>query len=181
MKNAMTLREKVMLGILGVLVLVLGYYYLVYIPMKEETEQYKQEYITVDDTLLVVEAKVMKMMKMQEEIDAIKAGNAEGNKELPKYDNRQNLMSQLSAILAKTDKYNITFGSVTGDGTTNERQVTLNYACSDYASAKAILQEIYAGQYPCSFGNVNFSNEGATVAINITYYEYGKLEETANQ
>lgn len=172
----MTIREKVLLGVLGVMCLALAYYYLFYIPMKNETERYRQEYITVDDTLIVVEAKAAKMAKMKAEIEAIKAGNVQGIKELPKYDNRQPLMRQLSTILAETQKYNIIFGAVTGDGTTICRQVNLNYTCEDYASAKAILQELYNCQYPCSFGNINLSSEGATVSIYITYYEYGTLQ-----
>lgn len=178
MKN-MSGREKIMLGILGALCIVLGYYYLLYIPMTEETEKCKQEYLTVEEDLLVVEAKVAQMSSMKAEIEAIKAGDVEGIKVLPQYDNRQSLMSQLSTILAKTTNYNIRFGAVTADGTTIRREVSLDYTCDDYASAKVILQEIYSGQYPCMLGNIGVGSEGAAISMNITYYEHGKLEETA--
>lgn len=176
MKNAMTTREKILLCILGIMGVVLLYYYLFYIPMTQQTEQYRQDYITVDETLIVVEAKATKMAQMQAEIAAIKAGSTEGIKELPHYDNRQSLMSQLSEILENTEKYSINFGSITGDGTTISRQVTLNYTCDDYASAKGILEKIYDGDYPCAYGNLSLSNKGASVAMYITYYEYGKLQ-----
>jgi len=175
-KNSMTIREKVMLGILGILCIVLAYYYLLYIPMKNETERYRQEYQTVDSTLVVVEAKAAKMAQMKAEIEAIKAGNAGDIKELPAYDNRQPLLRQLNMILAKTNNYSITFGGITGDGTTVCRQVTLNYACDDYASAKAILKEIHSGIYPCALGNISLSSEGASMSLNITYYEYGTVQ-----
>ena len=61
----MTTREKVMLGILAALCLVLAYYYLLYIPMKEEIAQYKEEYTVVDDTLIVVDAKAVQLSKMK--------------------------------------------------------------------------------------------------------------------
>lgn len=176
MKNTITIREKVLLCILGILSVILVYYYLFYIPMKKETKLYRQEYVTVDETLLEVEARAAQMMEMKAEIEAIKAGNAENTRELPKYDNRQNLMSQLSGILAKTNNYSISFGAITGDGTTISRQITLNYTCDSYQSAKAILKEIYNGEYPCSFGNMNLSGEGRSVSMYITYYEYGELE-----
>lgn len=175
MKNQMTIREKVMLCILIILLVCAGYYYLFYVPMKEDTEAYKQEYATLDETLLVAEAKTTKMAKMKAELEALKQGSTEEIKPLPAYDNRQNLMSQLSNILAKTQNYNITFGNVSGDGTTISREITLKYSCGSYEVAKQILLEIYDGEYPCVFGTLHLSNEGATVSIQITYFEYGKL------
>lgn len=175
MKNQMTIREKVMLCILIILLVCAGYYYLFYVPMKEDTEAYKQEYATLDETLIVAEAKTTKMAKMKAELEALKQGSTEEIKPLPAYDNRQNLMSQLSNILAKTQNYNITFGNVSGDGTTISREITLNYSCGSYEAAKQILLEIYDGEYPCVFGTLHLSNEGATVSIQITYFEYGKL------
>ena len=175
MKNGMTTREKVMLCILGVLCLVLAYYYLLYIPMKEEIAQYKQEYTTVDDTLIVVEAKAVQLANMKAELEAIKQSGTGDVKPLPVYDNRQNLMSQLSNILDKTQSYSITFGNISSDGTTISRQISLNYSCGSYEAAKAILLEIYNGEYPCVFGTLHLSNEGATISIQITYYEYGSL------
>lgn len=175
MKNQMTIREKVMLCILIILLVCAGYYYLFYVPMKEDTEVYKQEYATLDETLIVAEAKTTKMAKMKAELEALKQSSTEEIKPLPAYDNRQNLMSQLSNILAKTQHYNITFGNVSGDGTTISREITLNYSCGSYEAAKQILLEIYDGEYPCVFGTLHLSNEGATVSIQITYFEYGKL------
>lgn len=177
MKNGMTIREKVMLCILILLCIFAAYYYLLYIPMKDATTAYKEEYTVLDDTLLVAEAKTTRMAKMKAELESIKAGTTEEIKALPAYDNRQNLMSQLSNILSKTEKYNITFGNVTGDGTTISREITLNYSCDSYEEAKEILLEIYNGEYPCVFGDLHLSNEGATVSIQITYYEYGSLEK----
>ena len=178
MKN-MSGREKAMLGILGVLCIVLAYYYLVYIPMTTEIENYKQEYVTVDESMIIVEAKVAQMSSMKAEIEAIKAGEVGDIKVLPMHDNRQNLMSQLSMILAKTKSYNIRFGTITADGTTISRQVTLDYICEDYALAKGILQEIYTGQYPCIIGNISVGSNGAAMSMDITYYEHGKLEQAA--
>lgn len=175
MKNQMTIREKVMLCILILLLVFAAYYYLFYIPMKEDTEVYKQEYVSLDETLIIAEAKTTKMAKMKAELEAIKQGTTEIIKPLPAYDNRQNLMSQLSNILAKTKNYSITFGGVSGDGTTISRDITLNYSCGSYEEAKGILLEIYNGEYPCVFGTLHLSNEGSTVSIQITYFEYGKV------
>ena len=176
MKRGMTVREKVMLGLLGILCIICVYNYLFYQPIKEDIARYKEEYIEQDDVLIMLEAKGAKFAQMKSEIDAIKSGSTEGIKEIPKYDNRQNLMMQLSSILSKTENYNLRFGSVTSEGNVISRQIILDYTCNGYMAAKSILQEIYNGEYPCVIGNVHISDEGAT-SLYITYYEYGKLEE----
>lgn len=175
--KSMSTREKIMLAVLGVMCLALVYYYLLYIPMKEEIAQYKEEYNTVDDTLILVDAKAAQLATMKAELEAIKQDPMGATKALPAYDNRQNLMSQLSNILSKTQSYNIIFGNVSGDGTTVSRQITLNYSCGSYEEAKSILQEIHNGEYPCVFGTLHLSNNGATISIQITYFEYGKLNQ----
>ncbi len=86
-------------------------------------------------------------------------------------------MMQLSGILSKSENYNIRFGTVTSDENAISRQIILEYTCSDYKTAKGILEEIYNGQFPCVLGNVHISNKGATMSLYITYFEYGTLEQ----
>ena len=173
----MTVREKVMLGILGILCVICAYNFLLYQPIKEEIAQYKDEYIAQDDSLILLEAKAVRLAKMKSEISEIKNGSTEGIKELPKYNNRQNLMTQLSGILSKSENYNVRFGNVTQTESAITRQILLEYTCKDYKTAKGILEEIYDGEYPCVFGNVHISNKGATMSLYITYFEYGTLEQ----
>ena len=72
-------------------------------------------------------------------------------------------MMQLSGILSKSDNYNLRFGTVTSDDNAISRQIILEYTCSDYKTAKGILEEIYNGQFPCVLGNVHISNKCATM------------------
>lgn len=176
MKKGMTIREKVMLCILGVLIIIAAYCYMLYMPIKAEIQQYKDDYLVADDALIIAEAKALQMAKMKSEIDAIKAGDTEAIRELPKYDNRQNLMTELSLILSKTNNYNIRFGSIEEDGSVIHRQIMLEYTCKDYASAKGILQEIYNGEYPCIIGNMHISKDGSSVSLYLTYFEYGSIK-----
>lgn len=178
MKNSMTIREKVMLVILGLLCLALVYYYAFYIPTQEEIQQLEEEYLTIDDTLIAVEAKSARLEKMKADLEMLKGSDTDDTKALPAYDNRQNLMSQLSIILAKSDNYNISFGEVSGDGTTVRRNIRLDYTCGSYQAAKALLLEIYNGEYPCAFDSLYLSNEGTTISVDIIYFEYGTLGTT---
>lgn len=172
MKRGMSIREKVLLCILAVMAMVLVYYYAFYLPVQEETAQYEEEYILVDDNIILADAKAIKLKQMKAELEAIKGGETEVTKELPAYDNRQNLMMHLANILVKSQNYNITFGNVAVDGGTVSRSISLDYTCDSYATAKAILLEIYNGAYPCTFTNLYLTNNGNSISVDIIYYEY---------
>lgn len=174
MKKGMSIREKVLLCILAILAMIMVYYYAFYIPTQDEIAQYKEEYTLVDDSIILADAKAIKLSQMKAELEAIKGGETEVTKELPAYDNRQNLMVQLSNILAKSQNYNITFGAVSADGKTMTRSISLDYSCESYEAAKAILMEIYNGEYPCTFHNLYLTNGGSSISVDIIYFEYQK-------
>lgn len=174
----LSIREKVLLVLLGIMGFILLYYYLFYIPTQNKIAELEAEYIEIDDEIIVAEVKVSKLQEMQNELKRIKAEGDENLRQVPAYDNRQNLMSDLSSILAKAQTYNIRFNDVTTDDVTISRNITLNFTCNSYQTSKAILQEIYNGQYPCAFTNVFLSNEGTTVSLDIIYFEYGDLNTT---
>lgn len=178
MNRPMTIREKVMLAILGVLCFVMVYYYAFYVPTQNKIMQLEEQYYEIDDTLIEVEAKNVRYQKMKSDLQTIKNSTSEEIKALPAYDNRQNLLSQLSTILAKAESYNITFKEVSGDGTTIRRNIRLDYTCSSYAAAKALLQEIYNGQYPCILDGLYLNDSGTKFSVDIIYFEYGDLDTT---
>ena len=172
MKKGLSIREKVLLCILAVMLVILAYYYAFYMPAKNTVAQYEQEFTLVDDQIIQAEAKTMMLNKMKTELNAIKEGEVGDVKELPAYDNRQNLLVQLSGILANTENYSVNFRSVVEDEVTVTRTIDLSFTCGSYDAAKAILLEIYNGEYPCTFTNLFISNEGKTVSVNVIYYEY---------
>lgn len=170
----MSKREKVLMGILAIMLVVLGYYYAFYIPMSNEIAILKQDIITVEDDIYVAQIKAARMQKMQKEIDAILAEGADKVKELPLYDNRQNVMNSLSNILAATNQYNVTFSSVSESDGIIRRDINLNYRCGDYIIAKSVLEQIYNGEYPCLIKGFNFSqgDSDCSVTVTLTYFEY---------
>ena len=172
MKKGLTIREKVLLCILAVMLVIVAYYYAFYIPSQNAVAQYEKEFIMVDDQIIESEAKMIMLGKMRAELKDIKEGAGEELKELPAYDNRHNLLVELSDILANAENYTVNFGAVVEDEVTVTRAIDLNYSCESYDAAKAILLEIYNGEYPCTFTNLHISNEGRTVSVHITYFEY---------
>ena len=53
------------------------------------------------------------------------------------------------------------------------RDVDLSYECTTYEDARAILQNIHDGKYPCVLKDVSISNnELYSIAATLTYFEY---------
>ena len=61
MKPNFTVREKVLLAILGVLILFCAYYYVFLIPVTKQLNQYTEATYMTEDQILLAEAKVAKM------------------------------------------------------------------------------------------------------------------------
>lgn len=178
MKAEMTVREKVMMGILGVLVLFCVYYFVFLLPTTEKIEHYKSETVLLEDQILMADAKAAKMKQMQEELDAILADEANALKGLPAYDNSYHVMNALSETLKKSQQYNVSFSNVDIKESTVRRNINLSYNCNSYENAKGILTSIYEGEYRCLFKDLFISKGGSgdsqsySVSVGITYFEY---------
>ena len=71
MKKGFTVREKVLLAILGVLVIGALYYYVFYIPTIEDTEKYKKDNVAIEDQILAVQIQTGKFNQMEKELESI--------------------------------------------------------------------------------------------------------------
>ena len=174
MKKQLTLREKILMCILAVLLVVCAYYYAFYMPVLQKIIDNKAEIAFLDEQNQILDAQVEKMNQMQRELDEIISGETGSVKELPAYDNSQNVMHSLSSILENANQYNVSFSSVEIEESTVRRHINLSYDCNDYASAKEILEQIYESEYRSLIKDVHLSGgeESYYVTVQITYFEY---------
>ena len=174
----MTVREKVLMGILGVLVLFCVYYFVFLVPTTEKIDACMNENLTIEEQLVIYDATAEKKKMMETELEAIFNGEKGDVKELPAYDNGHNVMNQLSYILADTEEYEISFSSVEEVDSTVRRGVTLNFSCKTYEMAKRVLTEIYNSDYRCIlkdlYLNCKEDNEQTTynVIVDVVFFEY---------
>ena len=173
MKVNFTVREKVLMTILGVLIVFCIYYFVFLIPATEQMNTYVEENYAVEDQIIMAEAKVAKMKQMEAELEKILSGEEKDVIALPEYDNNQNVMNSLYLILSKTNQYNVNFSGVTEEENTVRRNVVLEYECSDYATAKEVLMQIHDGPYRCLLKDFYLSaEEDYHIVVDITYFEY---------
>jgi Tfp pilus assembly protein PilO len=174
MKKQLTIREKILMCILAVLLVVCAYYYAFYMPVLQKIIDNKAEIAFLDEQNMVLDAQVEKMNQMKGELEDITSNGTTGVKELPAYDNSQNVMHSLASILESANHYNVSFSSVEIEESTVRRHINLSYDCNDYATAKAILEQIYESEYRCLIKDVHLSGgeESYHVTAQITYFEY---------
>ena len=174
MKKGLSAREKVLLLILILMGIFAAYYYVFYIPTQEKISFYKSETTKIEDQIMEAEFKMDKMNMMVKELEEIKSGDITNIKELPPYDNSRNVMNSLSIILSRAEQYNVNFAGVSEADGIVRRDITLSYSCSSYDGAKAILYDIYNGDYRCLVKDVHITQNGGHYMVNvqITYFEY---------
>ena len=174
MKKQLTVREKVLMCILVVLLVICGYYYAFYTPVLQKIADYKNEMIFLEEQNVLLDAQVEKMNQMKSELDAIAAGEMGDVKELPAFDNSQNVMSSLSFILKNAQQYSVSFASVEEEESTVRRHINLSYDCGSYEASKSILQQIYDSEYRSLIKDVHISmgEDSCHVTVELTYFEY---------
>ena len=176
MKKQLTTREKVLMCILAVLMVVCVYNLAFYNPTIQEIALLQNESVALDEQIALMDTQVAKMNQMKAELDAIAAGQMGDVKEIPAYDNSANVMNSLSAILKGADQYSVNFSSVEEEDSTVRRNINLSYSCKDYDVAKKILTQIYSGEYRCLLKDIHLSDsgDGYSVTVELTYFEYKK-------
>ena len=182
-KTKLSARESAMLVLLLVLLIGVGYYLGFYVPLQEELASVASQSNEIDTKILTSMAKVKKMDTMQAELDEILARPANELTEIAPYDNKEVVLNQLYGILAQTDDYSLTFidPDVQKDGTVR-RNISMSFRCSDYESAKAVINDLTTSHWRCLVSNLaissaegNMLEESVTVTATITFFEHTGL------
>ena len=175
MKKSFTVREKVLLAILGVLVIGALYYYVFYIPTIEEMEKYKQDNVAIEDQILAVQIQAGKINLMEKELEAIKNGDTVVSP-LPMYDNSRKIMNELNDILALTMEYEVEFGKIEEDEDSNivRRNVRIFFKTNSYNVVKSVLSQVNYGEYRCVIKDLGVTQNAGLyhIDVSITYFEY---------
>ena len=163
MNRELTLREKVLLLILIVLVMVLGYFKLLYEPVSDRIARCRED--------------TAQMEKMEQALADIRA--AGGSKAIPHFNNSEALLRELRGLLAGTGEYSLDFG----DGTTQQgyivlRPVSMTYRTSTYEQSRAIIDRLSASDNINRISDLSIrrdersgGGQGYQTVLTVTYFE----------
>ena len=184
-KTKLTGRETIMVLFLVVLLIGLGYYMGFYTPLQEELASISSQCNDIDAQITTAMAKVSQMDEMQAELDEIFARPADEITEIAPYDNKEVVLTQLYGILGQAKSYTLDFTDPkVGEDGTVRRDISMNFTCANYESAKAIIRDLTDSQWRCLVSNVaivaeddNLMKNAVTVSATITYFEHTGLAE----
>lgn len=181
LSRAFTKREKILMTILA-LMLVVAFYYLVVeqrIGGAIEQAEADIEFYQTENALLQTQKDKIDYMKGQLEI----IHQQDDPQIVPPYDNLQQVMLFLNAVLSTTSDYSISFGTAQlpdGGSYIATRSVAINFASPSYPVAKQVVKNLQECPYCCTLQNLNIMpavsgyavTEGnVNVSLNVVFYE----------
>ncbi len=175
MNREFTQREKVLLLVLAVLIIVIGYVKLILQPINEEIESYESLTMEEQTTFSANQIKATRMNLMEKEIEKAKAKGV--RREVPAYDNSSNLLPGLYQIMESSVDYSLDFGELVYDGNVVQRPVEMTFQTRTYKQARAIIDKLYKSGYAMQITDVNIGTKKATdtqlvsTSMSVTYFE----------
>lgn len=181
-KSGMSARDIFMVVFLVLLLGSVAYYLGFYRPLMQEIGQVGDTIWAVEDQINESVTNVARMEVMQAELDEIFSRPADEITEIAPYDNKEVVLSELNGILQASETYKLTFAEpvMQEDGAVR-RNVTMNFSCKDYESAKTIIGNLNENHWRCMVSNLSLSGNGdlmengVTVSATITFFESTKL------
>lgn len=176
MSRDFTLKEKILLLILTVILLGAVYYLAVDQPVRSAISEAMNEQDNLNTELLILQQKAATLSRMQTELETIQGNASYG--EMGSYNNAKAELEELNQVLQDADSYDISFSNVTRDGDLIRRTFSLTFSAADYAKAEDLIKRLCEGQWRCLVSGINIvSQEGdfAAGAVNVglsaTFYE----------
>ena len=168
--------EKALLLILAIALLAIGYYLLVFKPVKEGIEKANAESDNLRVELTAIQAKVAVLERMQNEIDDIMVDP--NISVMPSYNNKKAVNKLLSEILGNMT-YSATLSNLTRSGDQIRRNVQLQFTAPSYAAMEEVLERLSNCEYRCLIDNVNCTNyrdryydvDTYNVSLTATFFE----------
>jgi len=177
MKRQFSLRERVLLVILALLLLTCVYYVLVEKPVQDTLLDAKLRQSEAESQMTIASARLENMHQMQSALEQL---DQSAQADVPDYDNAKNVMKLLNEAMAMTDEYTLSFQSVARDGAIASRTVQMNFRCGNYATSKRILKTLLDSDYRCRITSMRVSctegrdvrAEEVDVNASVTFYEF---------
>lgn len=184
MNRAFTTREKTLMLILVILLLATGYYWVVAMPVQDRITAANAADASAQDEIMVESVRAKQLRTMQEELESAKSNGEQKVSSIPDYDNLENVMIQLDAILTPASTYTLNFSDVGISDQLVNRPISMTFTCANYQAARGIIDSLYNCVYRCTLDNISMSaivqdrsgtpdlnQDGVSVSLLVTFYE----------
>jgi Tfp pilus assembly protein PilO len=177
-----TKREKILILILVFLLLFSGYFKFVLQPAQERVTAAQNACADIENSMTVETVKAKRLADMRAAIDSYENKTDGKSSVVPLYDNIDNVMVQLDAIMKQAADYSLTFDDIQQGDQYVARPVEMSFTCGSYDAAKKIISDLDGCVYKCSLdnitvstgkdsGGVDITKGGVAVKLTATFYE----------
>lgn len=179
MNREFTKREKILLLVFAVLIILLGYFKLILEPINNKVDEYSSMEAEEQSEIDIKMVQAMQMSIMEKEIE--KARGKGINRTIPAYDNSSVLLPELYRIMDSTVAYSMNFGEITTDGGIIMRPVDINFETRTYKQARAVVDRLYDTNYAMQIEDVTIQTRKTTDANSVNTYLSVTFFEAAKQ
>lgn len=181
MTRRFTLRERILLIIFIVILLVGLYFFLVFYPIRNSLNEIAAEKEKYEERIQVAEIREDIYEMMEEELEEIFKLPEDQLTYMPEYDNIQDLMVKFNGIFTGLEPQ-ISYGQATLRDGIYSRSISFSFSISSFEEAKRVITELTKTGYRCLLNSISVlpSNssdikEGALrISGSITFYEIQK-------
>lgn len=170
----LTMRERVLLIVLAVIVVISAYVLLFYLPMRQSAQALQAQIEENEELSAQLDARLTQQRQMEHSV-AQWSEDPDARPEMPSYDNQQAVMVELNSILSDCLEYSLSFQTDDTQGNVFRRTVTIPFVCASYTAAENILQRLHDSALRSHLSDVQIAQqEDGTVHVTavMTFYEY---------
>lgn len=172
-----SVREKVLLVILALLVIGAAYYFFVQQPVSETLSSAKDEIELYELNSTVLSAKIAQARAMSKELEELKKNGEPA--EVPAYDNLPTVITFLDTVLSTKQNYKLSLSDPSFDNGIARRGASVSFTASSYKDACNAIEILQNCPFMCKVDNVSISpsskpimeDTNLSVGINLVFYE----------
>lgn len=180
-----TKRERSLLLILTMVVLVAVYYLCIVQPVERTLAELQTQSEDLETSLILEQSKAQKLEEMTKELSKLLAQPAVS--EIPQYNNLQQLILYLNTTLSSASEFDLNFQPVNlpDSGPIVRRVIEMSFTCPNYAAAETMLEELSRCPYRCQMGSLTIApglaaqqeqtqtlmNSPVKVSVALTFFE----------
>lgn len=178
MSREFSLKEKLLLLLLCLILVGLAYYQFVDRPVRDTVSSAHAQAQSLATELKSVESKLETMRRMRSEIEDVTAGGTAS--EMASYNNSKAEIALLNDILGDTLQYAITFENVTRVENQIRRNFSLQFTVDSYDAVEGVLRALNESRFRCLIGDVrcNANRDGNIMEGNVTVNAVATFYET---
>lgn len=181
MTRRFTLREKILMLVLIVILLLGLYFFLVFYPVRNQLQGIDKQIQDVEDEQLAADILEKRYADMNAELEEIFSMQKDEITYMPEFDNMNQLLACFYKIFENNTRWDYDSSESTKDGIVT-RTIRLTFEATDFENAKEVLGKLTDTGYRCLLKNLSLSPSGNDVedgalriSLSIDFYEIQKI------